>query len=901
MTSQLQNAPPVATGGVRWGALGLAALAGASAWVSLGTMAVINPETMGRAFALPGWWLLAALTFGSAIVARVAKVSMARLWPLALVALLWLPFLPGSIPAVFLIWEGPMEAAVWLAVLVGLVVAAGPAVPPRLQQLVTDPRLAPRLAGGLTLVAAVTVFASVRSVVPGGDEPHYLVITQSLLADADLQIENNHDRGDYLSYFAGRLRPDFMRRGADGQIYSIHAPGLSAIVLPAFALAGYPGAVATVVLLVVVASVLTWTTAWWLSASVAGAWAAWAAVFLTSPFLFHAFAIYPDAPAALVVIAGVGILVRLEALQPVSRARVWVVGAGLSLLPWLHTRFAILAGTIGLCLAARFMTRADRRGLLIALGTVPAFAAAMWFGYFWWIWHTPNPSAPYGPDTGSALAYVGRGLTGLLGDQQFGLISTAPVYGIALLASLALARRIPRLMGELAIIVVPYVLVTASYAMWWGGISAPARFLVSVMPLAALPLAAWWPRQSASGRTFTLVLLFTSLLLVWPRAFVEGGRLLYSDRSGFDLALSWLSPSVDLALAFPSVHRDAALGAVRDGAVWLAAGLLVAAFARAGVGKPAMSMATRWTVVVALSAAGFMAATAVVWASHDRLVVTSSRSQIAALTAVRHLWQPEYMRVRPFRMVSGEEFLRLATFGSTDRSAPRAGEPTLLRAAAVPAGDYEVLLSGPPPVGAVTMVLGRNDAPLEQWSFAAAAPGLAAATVRLPVDVASLTIRGGGESTGASRVTLRPTSVVRAANSAGRKALRAARYGASRVFAFDEQVYLEPTGFWTRANGTAVVVIDRDRTSASDAVPAIVVRAGAVATSIGLSAGDWSARLVLEPGQEQSVTLPPLPAAGPWVLTLQSGAGFRPSAVDAASDDVRRLAAWVTIPQAARP
>ena len=42
-------------------------------------------------------------------------------------------------------------------------------------------------------------------------------------------------------YVDGELKPDYLRRGRDGAIYSIHAPGVSALVLPAFALAGYPG------------------------------------------------------------------------------------------------------------------------------------------------------------------------------------------------------------------------------------------------------------------------------------------------------------------------------------------------------------------------------------------------------------------------------------------------------------------------------------------------------------------------------------------------------------------------------------------------------------------------------------------------------------------------------------
>jgi hypothetical protein len=52
------------------------------------------------------------------------------------------------------------------------------------------------------------------SALPGGDEPHYLVVTQSLLTDHDLAIANNHARGDYLAYYQAPLKPDYRATGA---------------------------------------------------------------------------------------------------------------------------------------------------------------------------------------------------------------------------------------------------------------------------------------------------------------------------------------------------------------------------------------------------------------------------------------------------------------------------------------------------------------------------------------------------------------------------------------------------------------------------------------------------------------------------------------------------------------
>jgi len=96
----------------------------------------------------------------------------------------------------------------------------------------------PVLAGALSFAIFSLAAWGASPSLPGGDEPHYLVITQSLLRDGDLKIENNHQRGDYRAYFVGDLAPDAVRRGQNGGLYSIHAPGVPALVLPAFAIGG---------------------------------------------------------------------------------------------------------------------------------------------------------------------------------------------------------------------------------------------------------------------------------------------------------------------------------------------------------------------------------------------------------------------------------------------------------------------------------------------------------------------------------------------------------------------------------------------------------------------------------------------------------------------------------------
>src|SRR5215468_4366922 len=156
-----------------------AILCGAFAlWVSFGALAVADAGGASRIGVLPSpRWLLAAL--GIVAVAAIAAGRRAIVLWLSAIALL--PWLPLPLPAA-LIWTGPLRWWLWGAVVIGLAIPWPLPVPAAL----ADPRRAPfacaALAACVYLLAAWQIFPQL----PGGDEPHYLVITQSLLKDGDL-------------------------------------------------------------------------------------------------------------------------------------------------------------------------------------------------------------------------------------------------------------------------------------------------------------------------------------------------------------------------------------------------------------------------------------------------------------------------------------------------------------------------------------------------------------------------------------------------------------------------------------------------------------------------------------------------------------------------------------------
>ena len=849
----------------------VAALAGAAGWLSAGTLAVVSGDAERVAALPPVSFLIVAMVVAAA-AAHLARLRLPEAWPLAITLLLWLPFIPGDIPNAFLLWQGPIEGIVWLTVITGLVYsrAAEAAEPRRRTTALGDPARAPWIAALAAATLSLFAFNQVRAVVPNGDEPHYLAATQSVIADRDLKVENNYARGDYLQYFEGRLQPHFLRRSAAGEIYSIHSPGVSVIVLPAFLIAGYAGAVFTLIAISALTAALTWLVAWRVSQNAAAAWVGVAAVFASAPFLFHTFTIYPDGIGALMVMIGVWLIVRLIADDSLGRLQLVGAGAALALLPWLHTRFALLAAALGLVALVLLAIRQNRAGRIGAFLAVPVVAAAAWFAYFWMIWGTPNPLAPYGRDTESSFSYIARGLAGLAFDQQFGVLTTAPIYAMAVVGGFALIRSRPRLALTLALVAVPYVVAVSTYAMWWGGTSAPARFLGALLPLATIPIACVWVTMPRL-RIGVMLLLLVSVALAVPRLTEQGGTLVFAGRNVFDATVEWLSRNVDLAAALPSVHRDGPAAAAIDALPWLLAIVVLGAESMA-VSMTRFSRGAAWTLVAFTGAAMVMFAATLSWMFNGAQPVTRDRSILAALSGQRSLHRT-FVDVTRATPISREEFLRRMTIEVLVQDGN-----ALWRAARVPAGDYEIAGAGN-----VAVNVNRADPLLEA--------GTVPFQLHLPVAVSSLSVR----TDGATGMRIQPVGMAPPVNADGRSAVRAARYGRARVFFFDQRAYPEPTGFWTRGEGRATVVIDADEASRASGLP-LTFTGGAAATTIGISVGEWSQSYSLTPGERRDITLPPLTGATAWVVDIHSGPGFRPFEREAGSTDVRLLAAWFEIP-----
>jgi hypothetical protein len=868
----------------------VASLAGATAWISLGALAVTS-DRLARLGVLPPLWTLPVLVIGAALAAIGLRLRRAAAWPLLSTLVLWLPWLPLGVASAFLIWDGPLEAIVWVAALTGVAAAS---IPATLRERWAPTLTAPRGAAAFAAVALVGSLAAAAVLartgrIPGGDEPHYLIITQSLLNDGDLRIQNNHDRGDYYAYFQNGLPPDFLQRGVDGQIYSVHAPGISMLLAPAFALGGYPASVLVVALVSAVGLAMTWYAAFSLTGSAAASWMSGLAVLLSGTVFFHSFAIFPDPIGGAIVAAILLLIVRMHvAGEEIRRWHVVMAGVLLAMMPWLHTRFAFVSLAAALVIAGRLWRRADRLETLGAFAAAPLISSGAWFGYFYAIYGTPNPSAPYGDSQQNALAWIGTGLTGLSVDHQFGVLAGAPVIVFVPFGLVVLSRLAPRLVFEVALIALPYVLVVASFGMWWGGWSAPARFLDCLMPLAAPALAFAWLGSGRARRGVFVAAVLVAAANVVARLTVLDGALLHNNRDGFDLLFDWISRSVDVPLGLPSVHRSGAQVAWQLTFAWTAVIAIVLALLSLLVER-AKSQGVQWALT---SAATYLVATVgltTAWQLTGAAAPTPASSQADLIRRWNPAWRPLAVQLPAARSLDLNAAIATLELRSSARSREITNPRPLLAIPWVPAGDYRVAIEGASQLdGVLTVSVGMTSQPVETWRLEQVNAGITPLRVRLPALAHSVVIRG--DESAARRIvrmSLRPERIEPSTAMSREYIVRASRYGTATAFFLDDEIYVEPAGLWTRGEGTAQFFLSPDAEAAAVDVD---VQAGPVQSSMEWSAGGRPSRIDLAPGERRRIQLPR------GLVTLRTRSQFRPVDLDPGVEDRRRLGVRLEFP-----
>ena len=418
-------------------------------------------------------------------------------------------------------------------------------------------RLAPAAVALFLLLSAVYAFSVGLRATNGasitGDEPFYLLTTQSLIDDGNLDLTAQYERRSYESFFD---HPDGLWRQSvetsDGQLLSPHEPGLSVLLIPGFALDGLHGAQVQLLLI----AALTFSLAFVLVSYETGAprlsWLVTAAVGLGATAFVYSTEIYPELPAALCLVAALLLLRhgRPGALQAVALALI------LSALLWLGMKYAPL----GLLVAAAYLIQARPadRLLLVGLG---AISGAAYVGFHYAVFEDLTAYSVNTVYEGADAARVLQShvsiqdrtyrLWGLFIDERFGSGRWAPLLLLAVpaLPLLLRAGSIGRLVFGL---IVAQVLVATFVAITMMGWWFPGRTLMVVLPLLPLPLTLLLARSGVAVRGVAATLAGVSILFTISLrdAVANDGIRLAVDP--FDMQAAWFRHSANL---FPNYQR----------------------------------------------------------------------------------------------------------------------------------------------------------------------------------------------------------------------------------------------------------------------------------------------------------------------------------------------------------
>jgi hypothetical protein len=368
-----------------------------------------------------------------------------------------------------------------------------------------------------------------------GDEPFYLLMTESLVHDRDLDLGNQFR--DIAHSASGRsdLLPQLGDTVDGAHVRSHLEPFLPLLLVPGYALGGLLGALATMALfgaLLARSTVRLFEDEGIADATTRALFPLFA---FGPPIVFYAARIWPEVPAAFCFV---------EAVRGVRQRRAgrWVAAAvGLVML---KLRFFLVA----VPLAVRAIRTRTQAIIAAALILIALIAGA----------HRVRELVPTEPRRAYAV-----GLFGLALDATSGIAFQAPLYLFGIIA-LARWRSMPegfRLgMASAAL----YVLALIPRPEWHSSWSPPLRYIVFLVPFLALGAAALYERIAPAP--LAIVTAWTVLLVIHGAALPYR---LFHIANGESFMGEWLSAKfhADYSRLFPSFIRLNFAALVASGAL----------------------------------------------------------------------------------------------------------------------------------------------------------------------------------------------------------------------------------------------------------------------------------------------------------------------------------------------
>jgi len=365
-------------------------------------------------------------------------------------------------------------------------------------------------AAAFVLYAAGTLLLVREGLTFSGDEPNYLMTTHSIVYDRDINVTNNYLHKDYFHFYSEKGDPRFKldiyaqqgRRGP-GNNYPINLPGISALMVPFYALAQTFGD-SWIRTFIIRGSLIIWAVLlglqlyllardlWKREGLALGLWAVYA---FSAPVLFYAIHIYPEIPIALFSTY----IYRLARKGGSLRTR-RLLGMGLLLgsFFWFGLKYNMIFWPL-LAVCVYYLWKSEPHRARILWLAVPALAGlGLFYLAVWDMFGTLSPFAIYNGAVNAKqsqailqafldLPHAARfdSFFDYFLDQRDGLLPYAPFYAFAFLGMIEMIKRARRELIGLLLIGAPFVL---NYAFFTHrqGYCPPGRVLAPISWIGAV-------------------------------------------------------------------------------------------------------------------------------------------------------------------------------------------------------------------------------------------------------------------------------------------------------------------------------------------------------------------------------------------------------------------------------
>lgn len=372
---------------------------------------------------------------------------------------------------------------------------------------------------GIVLLIALfimffTRFYSSRGI--GGDQVHYLVMTQSLLEDGDFDLKNDYQLKRYKTYYPDELDahiPPTQFTKDSPRWYSLHNPGLPILIAPFVKFFGYKSTFVVMVLVAFITLLLAYEWSKKVTKNVKASIFATAILFTSVFYLSLVGYIFPN---FLISALFLGALLLLEKKDR-SSWHLILFGLILGIGPWIHVKIILSFGTIGVIAIGQIILAKEKSWqkrtkeiFALAIPAIILMGLFEWKLYEWYGVFLPNQTF-----AGDIMFFVSplKSLPAILFDSTKGLFTNNPALLLIILGLPVWAVKKTGQFVRLLIVLVPSFILQLTFLDWWGGWSPSGRYIMDMIPI-LLPAVAcvflFW--KHILIKIFTVVLIGIQLV-----------------------------------------------------------------------------------------------------------------------------------------------------------------------------------------------------------------------------------------------------------------------------------------------------------------------------------------------------------------------------------------------------